>query len=133
MEQKKFEWPEFNSDKDRIKHNTQAYSQLSIADAFNSAYKLKIKPTEISDEVPRDLRVGDIIKVFIRDVQKNHVEFDSTNVKANLSSSVNLWKYNRFKNNIPKIKLSRLRPPPHRLREADNHPLMHTTSHNKHR
>ena len=102
MEQKKFEWPEFNSDKDRIKHNTQAYSQLSIADAFNSAYKLKIKPTEISDEVPRDLRVGDIIKVFIRDVQKNHVEFDSTNVKADLSSSVNLWKYNRFKNNIPK-------------------------------
>ena len=102
MKQKKFEWPAFNRDKDRIRYNSQAYAQMSIADAFNKAYNLKIKPTEVSDETPRDLRVGDIIKVFIRDVQKNHVEFDSTNVKANLSSSVNLWKYNRFKNNIPK-------------------------------
>lgn len=101
-EQKNFEWPAFNRDKDRIRYNSNAYANISIAEAFNKEYNLNLKSFDDFDDTPRDLKVGDIIRVFIKDVQKNHVEFDSTNVKANLNSSVNLFKYERFKNNIPK-------------------------------
>ena len=93
-----FVWPEFNSDSKRIKAYTQRYKNLSIVEAFEACYNMKL---EVKDErvnmVPRELSVGDIISTNILSISKDRVVFDTANFKANLQSSVNLAKFEKFK------------------------------------
>ena len=86
-----FYWPEYNSDSERIKVYSKAYKDMSIAEAFAEHYNLTFKsmPDDVN-QVPKDLRVGDVISTRIRSIEKGRVTFDPGNIKANLYSGVNL-------------------------------------------
>lgn len=100
-----FEWPEFISDSKRIKAYSKRYKDLSITDAFNKHYNLSLKPSTTVDFVPPELKVGDILKTRILSIDKSKVVFDMANYKANIQSSINLYKYERFKHNLPLDKI----------------------------
>lgn len=95
-------FPVFAKDRDRIRYNSQKYANVTLTEAFADAYGLSIPKIDIAENTPNELRVGDLLSVKILNISKNHVEFDSTNVKANLTTSANLFKYDRFKHFTPK-------------------------------
>lgn len=102
MKQTNFEWPEFARDKDRIRFNSNKYSNKSISEAFADCYGLKLTSIKESvNEVPMDLKIGDVIWTKILNIAKNKVDFDSGNFKQHISSSVNLYKYDKFKKFLP--------------------------------
>ena len=97
-----FEWPEYNSDSKRIKMYSKKYKDLSVVEAFEDAYKMKIGPMpEIVNLVPNELRVGDMISTHIIAIDKNKVTFDTANIKNNVVSSINLYKFDKFKHFLP--------------------------------
>lgn len=97
-----FVWPEFNSDSERIKAYTKRYKNMSIVEAFEHAYGITIGHVkEVANDTPGEIKVGDELSLNILSITKNHVEFDVANYKAQILSSVNLHKYNRFKHNLP--------------------------------
>ena len=96
-----FVWPEFNSDKERIKYNTNKYKNLSITEAFNQAYGVKLKENLFADTTPQDLKVGDEAMVNITSINKDNMLLEVRNFKKTLSSKTNLWKYKKFKEFIP--------------------------------
>ena len=97
-----FVWPEFPNDSIRIKEYSKRYKNLSITEAFEVAYDFKVGPVKaMVNETPGEIRVGDEMLLNILSISKNHVEFDAANNKAQITSSVNLNKYARFKKNIP--------------------------------
>ena len=101
-----FEWPKYKSDKERIKAMTRIYADMSISDAFAKEYGLKLpKVSEEVNYVPQEVRVGQLIPVRITGIEKNHVDFDSFNLKSNLVSKANMFKYEKFKHFIPKDKI----------------------------
>ena len=94
-------FPEFARDRDRIRYNSQKYANKTLTEAFADAYGVKIKNIEIAENVPVEMRVGDIVPVKITSVSKNHVGFDTTNIKANLTTTSNLYKYEKFRQFTP--------------------------------
>lgn len=97
-----FVWPEYNSDSKRIKETSKKYRNLSVVEAFEAAYNMSVGPVKASvNDTPGDLRAGDTIHLNILSISKNRIEFDAANYKANITSSVNLAKYHRFKHNLP--------------------------------
>lgn len=97
-----FVWPEFNSDAERIKAYTKRYKDMSIAEAFEHAYGISIGSVRGgANEVPKELKPGDVLSLNVLSIEKNHVEFDVANYKTQIVSTVNLHKYNRFKHNLP--------------------------------
>ena len=97
-----FVWPEFNSDSERIKEYSKRYKDMSIVEAFEHAYGITIgQVKEVVNDTPKEIKVGDEISLNVLSITKNHVAFDAANYKAQILSSVNLHKYNRFKNNLP--------------------------------
>ena len=102
-----WEWPEFNSDRTRIRHYSDKCrnEQLSIAEMFNAVYNLNLNDQQLTNphinDVPYELSVGDLITTKILSVGKNKVVFDAGNFKANLQSNINLHKYDRFKHFLP--------------------------------
>ena len=97
-----FVWPEFNSDSERIKVYSKRYKNMSIVEAFEHAYGISIgQVKEVVNDTPSEIKVGDEIMLNILSITKNHVEFDAANYKAQILSSVNLHKYDRFKHNLP--------------------------------
>jgi ribosomal protein S1 len=97
-----FVWPEFSSDSERIKAYTKRYKDMTIVEAFEHAYGITIgQVKEVANSTPNELKVGDEISLNVLSITKNHVEFDVANYKAQILSSVNLSKYNRFKHNLP--------------------------------
>lgn len=97
-----FYWPEFNSDSKRIKLYSKAYKDMTISEAFAEHYNLTFKQMpEIVNQVPKDLRVGDIVPVYIRSIEKGRVVFDAGNIKTNIQSSVNLYRYEKLRHFLP--------------------------------
>lgn len=97
-----FYWPEYNSDSKRIKVYSKVYKDMSIAEAFAEHYNLTFKSMpDIVNQVPKDLRVGDVISTHIRSIEKGRVTFDSGNIKANLHSGVNLYRYEKLRHFLP--------------------------------
>lgn len=98
-----FIWPEFSKDTQRIRAYSARYKNMDIASAFSDVYGFKVNPVKsYTDTPPKDLRIGDIIDVNIKRIEKNFVEFEGTNsTKSHLISAVNLYKYKRFKTNLP--------------------------------
>jgi ribosomal protein S1 len=97
-----FVWPEFNSESERIKAYSKRYANMSIVEAFEHAYGITIgQVKEGANNTPSEIKVGDEIMLNILSITKNHVEFDAANYKAQILSSVNLHKYDRFKHNLP--------------------------------
>lgn len=97
-----FYWPEFNSDSKRIKLCSKIYKDMTITEAFAEYYNLTLKPMpEAVNQVPKDLRVGDIIPVRIRSIEKGRVVFDAGNIKTNIQSGVNLYRYEKLRHFLP--------------------------------
>lgn len=97
-----FVWPEFNSDKERIKAYSKRFKDVSISEAFENVYNVKF--SNVKDSVnftPSEIKVGDELMLNVLSISKNHVEFDVANYKAQILSSVNLHRYDRFKHNLP--------------------------------
>lgn len=97
-----FEWPEFSCDRIRIKAYSNRYKDMSVTEAFEACYNVTLNPhSETVNIIPQDLRVGDYIKTRILSVDKSRVVFDSVNSKKELNSSVNLYKYEKFRHYLP--------------------------------
>jgi ribosomal protein S1 len=97
-----FYWPEFNSDSKRIKLCSKIYKDMTITEAFAEYYNLTLKQMpESVNQVPKDLRVGDIIPVRIRSIEKGRVVFDAGNIKTNIQSGVNLYRYEKLRHFLP--------------------------------
>ena len=93
-----FKWPEYKSERERIKLNTYKYLDHTIIEAFEDEYKTSINVTDQNIEMtPRDLKIGDIINTRILDVSKRQVTFDTRSTKSCLYSAVDLSKYKTFK------------------------------------
>ena len=103
-----FVWPEFKSDRERIKAYSKKYKDFSITEAFEDCYGISINDSfkEKANFIPSDLRVGQYIKTKILSIDKSGVIFDPANYKTNLQSSVNLYKYDKFKHFLPKDELT---------------------------
>lgn len=102
-----FIWPEYKTERERIRAISKKYKNVSITEAFEQEYKFKSNVTDEVKEVidtfiPIEPKVGDVIDVRIADITKNKVVFDNINLKNDLLSKVNLYKYERFRNFIPK-------------------------------
>lgn len=97
-----FKWPEYKSERERIRLNTEKYSQNTITEAFEKEYQVRLNTLcAEAESTPRDLKIGDIINTSILDVSKRQVTFDTRSTKASLYSAVDLSKYNSFcKDNI---------------------------------
>lgn len=97
-----FAWPEFNSDSKRIKVYSKRYKNLSIVEAFENYYNLNLGPcTETVNFIPKPPKIGDTIDVRIVSIGKDKVVFDGGNLKNNLQSAVNLYKYEKFRHFLP--------------------------------
>lgn len=102
-----FVWPEYKTDRERIRAISRKYKNYSVVDAFAEEYG--IKPTlsqELRDVldnfIPIEPKIGDLLEVVISDITKNKVVFDNINLKNELVSKVNLYKYEKFREFIPK-------------------------------
>lgn len=102
-----FIWPEYKTDKERIRAISRKYKNVSITEAFEQEYQFKSHATDevkevIDSFIPIEPNVGDVFEVRITDVTKNKVVFDNINLKNDLISKVNLYKYKQFQNFTPK-------------------------------
>lgn len=97
-----FTWPEYKTEKERIRMNTAKYAGDTIVEAFEKEYKLPIQidSDSIVNNVPNELKIGDVINVDILNVSKRNVEFGSVNVKSNLMSTTDLYRYPKFRTNF---------------------------------
>ncbi len=99
------EWPEYNTDRERIKANNKKYRNVPINKMFEDAYDIKIDLNEECIErinhTPESARVGNTLNVTVQSITKNGTILDCTNLKQTLSSSVNLYKYDLFKKYVP--------------------------------
>ena len=101
-----FVWPEYKNDKERIKFFSRKYKDVGICEAFASEYNLKVNLPEQSsiraELVPIEPVVGDVMDLMITSIDKNKVTFDAINLKKEVSSKVNLYRYDFFKQFVPK-------------------------------
>ena len=82
-----FEWPEWTKERDRIKANSKMYADTPIAEIFGvDAQKL-----ENYQETPRELKVGEIIRVTIENPATSKISGCAT--KQIMMSAVNLGKF----------------------------------------
>lgn len=100
-----FVWPEYKTDKERIKAISRKYKNVNICEAFEQEYGIKSLVTEMvinrSNLVPVEPKIGDIIDVSIVSIDKSKVVFDTLNLKNEMVSKVNLYKYDFFKQFVP--------------------------------
>ncbi len=100
-----FEWPKYDT-KDKIKVFTEAAKGLTIIEAFKAGYGIPIhvdpKIEHQVNDAPAELRVGDVLEMNIRNISKHGVEFDCLNFKQQITSCVNLNRFETFKHFIPK-------------------------------
>ena len=100
-----FEWPANASDKKRIFKTSEKYKDLTIPEAFEAEYGMRIhkdiKKT-VGSMTYKDLAPGDIIEVQILDINKKGVIFEQGAYKENFISTINLFQYPNFKTFIPK-------------------------------
>ena len=98
---KDFEWPKYNTSKGHIKDFTELSKGLTIIEAFEAGHGVKIHvDPKIENQVnnaPAELHVGDVLEMNIRNINKHGVEFDCLNLKQQITSCVNLNRYEIFK------------------------------------
>ena len=101
-----FVFPKFNTDKRHIRALTEASKGLTITETFEavSGVKIHVDPKIKSqiDSAPAELHVGDVLEMSIRNISKHGVEFDCLNLKQQITSCVNLNRYETFKHFLPK-------------------------------
>lgn len=99
-----FKWPEYVRERDRIRANSMKYKHVDVSDAFAAEYGVRVHQTDglhVANIVPTELKVGDLMKVRVLEVSKSRVIFDVPNIKTDVVSNVNLYKYPFFKRWLP--------------------------------
>ena len=100
----KFQWPEFSSERARIKAYSKRFENKSITEAFEEVYGVKLNDAlGKANDVPREYRIGDIIKTRIKNTMKNNVEFEDVNFKGTVNCSINLHKYYKLRGGSPEL------------------------------
>ena len=107
------QWPEFSNEATRIKANSVRCAEMTISEAFAKEYGIdvKINPTIAAqiNNAPAELHVGDIIEASIKSIDKHHIEFNCLNLKQQISSCVNLSRFENFKSSTPKCPTIKLK------------------------
>lgn len=102
---KNLKWPEFKNDKERIKAYAKRFSDTPITDAFQEVYDVNLNLTEHQKTMinmpPVELKAGQVVTVGLMGVDKHKIDLDGLNLKQQVSCSVNLSKYQAFKNFKP--------------------------------
>lgn len=100
---KPFEWPEYKTERERIRAYSNKFKNSTIAEAFSGVYKFPITDTMkcTGNDTPKELNIGDEVLARITHIDKNRVEFDSALFKSTVISNNNLYKYERFRNYVP--------------------------------
>lgn len=88
-----FIWPEFTSERERIKTLTKRYERLDINEAFNDYYKLSLANQVTA--TPIELNIGDTINVKVRSVECGRLILDCSASK-DVITCVNSFK--KYKN-----------------------------------
>ena len=98
-----YEWPKFKTDKERIRYMSNLYKNASIVEAFENEYGFKstVSLENLVNSTPQELSVGQIIPMEISSISKNGVVFDNVAFKQNITSGVNLYKYEKFRRFLP--------------------------------
>lgn len=100
-----FEWPSYRDESSRILENSIKYRNSSIAEAFSEVYGIKVKKNKKKNEFEVseycDIKVGDIIPLRIKSIDKKNVHFYTDEFKEEIVCAVNLYQYKKFKEVIP--------------------------------
>lgn len=98
-----FEWPNFKTDKERIRYMSRLYKDSTIVEAFEKEYGFKsnISQENPINNTPQELYVGQIVPMRISSITKNGVVFNNVAFKQNITSGVNLYKYEKFRQFLP--------------------------------
>lgn len=97
-----FEWPEFKSDRERIKAYSKRYKNMNVVESFAAHYGINFDHvSDRANQLPKGMSVGDIIDTRILSIEKGKVTFDAFNQKTDIQSSINLYKYDKFKHFLP--------------------------------
>ena len=100
-QQENFEWPQFKTERERIKFYSQKYKNTSISDAFNDVYNVKLKSDVPDIECQATLKVGQVINAKIQSISKGNVTFDSISIKEPLICRTNLYRFKKFQDYLP--------------------------------
>lgn len=92
-----FEWPEFTSERERIKRNSSLFKDIDCSKAFSLYYGIRVKKVKETDSAYREVKPGDLIELRLLDVNKKTSIFDTGAFKENIVSAVNLFQYAKFK------------------------------------
>ena len=99
--QEEFIWPEFKTDRERIKFYSQKYKNRSLSEAFNDVYGTKLRTDVLEETCIGEVKLRQTIKALIKSITKNNVVFDAQSVKEPLTCRVNLYKYEKFRKFLP--------------------------------
>lgn len=107
---KGFEWPEFNTEGERIKAMTEKYKEDSIQESFAKEYKIRFSKSFLRDvstsfgETEMDPQPGDNIMLRIKDITKKGVAFYQGNIKETIKCNTNLYQYPRLRDCFAEMK-----------------------------
>ena len=92
-----YDFPEYTSERARIKATSKKMAGLSISEAFTKTYGIEVHISpeleEQINQVAADLHVGDLVEMTINHIGKGGVVFESMNYKQNITTNVNLNRY----------------------------------------
>lgn len=92
--------PDFNwnliEESDNFKSRTTRYKELSIVEAFEKEYDFKTTESNMYSDY-REIKIGDVIPLKILDVTRRYTIFEQPNIKENIVSTINLFKYPNFR------------------------------------
>jgi ribosomal protein S1 len=91
-----YEWPMFKTERERIKHFSNLYKDVSIAEAFG------LEPRPIVESLEKmDYKPNDTVWLKIQSITKKVVVFEQFNIKENIVCNTNLYQYSKFRDFIP--------------------------------
>ena len=97
-----FEWPEYNSDSERIKAYSKRFENMSIAESFAAVYGAEIDKNIINSEEYKaaeycnthPINIGDIIEVTVESISKRDTLVSYHNSKQNFVLKQNIASWN---------------------------------------
>lgn len=97
-----FIWPEFVDERSRIKAYTERFKDKTVIEAFQEIYGVSLIGENITgsnkaNELPKEYKVGDVIRTRLKNVSKGSVEFDDINFKGTVGCNTNLYKYSKLR------------------------------------
>ena len=89
-----FEWPEYADEKTRIRDYTKRFANKTVLESFQEIYGVDLNgASEKANSLPKEYKIGDVIRTKILGVTKDAVHFDDINYKGTVMCSTNLFKF----------------------------------------